>query len=152
MSAQSAKTVHTVIGAGGPLCAIASHCARLERLNGLVRACLPAPLEQHCRVANLERGILTLHSDGPGWTTRLRFELPRLLRVLRQESDFASLEDIRLRQAPVIPTPPQPPRQAARLSAATGDHLRAVAAATEIPALREALLRLASRAAPSRER
>jgi hypothetical protein len=147
MSAHLAKTVQSVIDAGGPLCAIAAHCARLERLNSLVGACLPPPLQQHCRVANLERGVLTLHSDGPGWTTRLRFELPRLLRSLRQEPEFSRLEDIRLKQAPAIMAPPQPLRQAVRLSTTAGDHLRAVAATTQIPALREALLRLAARAA-----
>lgn len=127
---------------------MANHCARLDRLNGLVSACLASPLDQHCRIANLEHGILTLHSDGPGWTTRLRFEAPRLLRTLRQEPEFSGLSEIRIRQTPPLAAPPQPSRHVSRLSAATGEHLRAVAEATRIPALREALLRLATRAAP----
>lgn len=137
------------MGAGGALCAMATHCARLERLNALVGACLATPLDRHCRVANLEGGTLTLHSDGPGWTTRLRFEVPQLLRTLRREPEFSGLNDIRIRQASLPPaTPPVPPRMA-RLSPETGRHLRMVAAATDIPALREALLRLAARATPS---
>lgn len=148
MSVQNAKTVQKIIGAGGALCAIAAHCNRLERLNALVSACLAHPLDRHCRVANLEQGVLTLHSDGPGWTTRLRFEAPRLLRTLRQEPGFSALSEIRLRQPPLPTETPPPSRPAAKLSAATGEHLRAVAAMTEIPSLREALLRLAARATP----
>lgn len=137
------------MGAGGALSAMASHCVRLERLNALVGACLATPLDRHCRVANLDGGILTLHSDGPGWTTRLRFEGPRLLRTLRREPEFSGLSDIRIRQTPPPPASPQPRApHTARLSPTTGRHLQAVAAATDIPALREALLRLAARAAP----
>lgn len=149
MPDRHAKSVLHIMGAGGALCAMATHCARLERLTALVGACLATPLDRHCRVANLEGGILTLHSDGPGWTTRLRFEGPRLLRTLRREPEFSGLSDIRIRQAtpPPAPPPPAAPR-IARLSPETGQHLRMVAAATDIPALREALLRLAARAAP----
>lgn len=149
MSDRYAKSVQYIMGAGGALCAMATHCARLERLNALVGACLASPLNRHCRVANLEGGVLTLHSDGPGWTTRLRFEGPRLLRTLRREPEFSGLSDIQIRQAPPPPATPQAaaPRPA-RLSPASGRHLQAVAAATDIPALRDALLRLAARAAP----
>lgn len=55
------------------------HVQRLQRLTALLRDALPAPLKDHCCVANLRDGILILHADTPVWAHQLRYHLPQVL-------------------------------------------------------------------------
>lgn len=140
----SAKTVHNVLERGG-LRPLVDHCARLERLSLLVAQRLPEPLDRHCRVANLAGDTLVLYSEGPGWTTRLRFFVPRLLEELRDAPEFRRVREIRIRPAPPKP-PERAPARPPALPAPVAEHLRIVAPGMPTEALREALLRLAGRA------
>jgi hypothetical protein len=143
-----AKSVHSILsGDRGPLWALAEHRARLERAGALVGASLPAPLNRHCRVANLSHGVLLLHVDATAWITRLRFHSPRLLDALRRHPELGIVREIQFRTAPVAErhvSPPDPRRR--ELPAAAAAHLRAAASTLSEPALRAALLRLAGRA------
>lgn len=147
MTHRPVKNVQRVMRSGRALAAMAAHARRLERLNALFGAFLPPALQAHCRVANLSGGTLIVHGTSPAWTTRLRFEAPRLQRELAALPEFASVNEIRIRPAPTVPLPvPAPIREPARLSPRAAEHLRAVAATAGAPALRKALERLAGRA------
>ncbi len=143
-----ARSVRSLLsGDRGPLQRLVGHGHRLERVSALLPDLLPAPLNRHCRVANISDGILVIHTDAPIWTTRLRFHNPRLLADLRERLGAGALREIRLRTAP---EPSAPVRRAelrtAILPDAAAAHLRAAAASIADPALRDALLRLAARA------
>ncbi len=129
---------------------LAARCDRLEQLSALVAAHVSPALRPYCRVANVVDGALILSCDSAAWTTRLRFHAPTLLAALRAQPELADLREIRVRvtapQTPAASAPahvPYLPRSAA-------DHLMAAAACIEVPALKAALLRLATRAAPDR--
>lgn len=147
-----AKSVQSVLGGHTGLRALAARCDRLERLSALVAAHIPPSLRPYCRVANVADGVLVLCSDSAAWTTRLRFHAPVLLAALRVQPELADLREIRVRvgapQTPEAPAPLHTPH----LPPAAADHLRAAAACTEAPALRAALLRLASRGADAAKR
>jgi len=64
--------------------AVVNHTQRLEALNHTLRGCIPAPLNQHCQVANLRDNILILHADSSAWALKLRYSSRVLLQQLRQ--------------------------------------------------------------------
>jgi hypothetical protein len=143
------KSVRTILdGTNGLLKTLVESCARAERVAKLVAGQLPEPLARHCRAANLADGILTLHSDSPVWTTRLRFVGPRLLESLRRHPDLGEAREVRIRSTPVLParSAHHPLRPLPRLSPAAANHLREAALTISAPALRAALLRLARQA------
>ena len=64
--------------------AVFTNCQRLETLNRAVQRCLPAPLNQHCQVANLRDNTLILHADSSAWALKLRYSSRILLQQLCQ--------------------------------------------------------------------
>jgi len=58
----------------GCLTAIERHTQLLHE----IRAVLPPPLDEHCLHAALDTGVLTLITDSPVWSSRLRFFTPEL--------------------------------------------------------------------------
>ena len=93
---------------------------------------------------------MLLHTDAPVWTSRLRLQVPRLVEQLRRHPELGGLREIRLKTMPTAmasrttTATPVPARKAV-MSDAAAAHLRNVAAGMSTPALRDALLRLASR-------
>lgn len=147
----SAKSVRTILdGKTGLLKTLVESCARVERVARLVADQLPEPLARHCRAVNLANGVLTLHSDSPVWTTRLRFIGPRLLESLRRHPELGEVREVRIRSLPASVLPVvsahRPLRSSSRLSPAAASHVRDAALAISAPVLRAALLRLARQA------
>lgn len=116
----------------------------LTRLTESIRACLPVPCSEHCRVANFHDGQLVLAADSPAWSARLRFHAPELTRLLKRQHGLG------VRQVRVMVSPPIdtliPKRSARRdLSHKSAELLQQTAAGIDDPELRSALLRLAGR-------
>lgn len=148
----SAKSVHNIlINRHGALHGLVDRCERLQHTSALVRDLLPEPIQRHCRVANLADGIMVIHTDAPIWTTRLRFHRPHLLTQLRRRPELGRLDDIQIRTTPkTIASAVAVAGPARVLPAEAASQLRATASSMPGTALKEALLRLAARADPSR--
>lgn len=116
----------------------------LVRLTESVRACLPLPCAEHCRVANCHDGQLVLAADSPAWSARLRFHAPELTRQLKRQHGLG-IRRVRVVVSPAIET--LIPKRSARrdLSHKSAELLQQTAAGIEDPGLRAALLRLARR-------
>lgn len=145
-----AKSVHSILsGRHSTMRALAEGSARLEGLSAEVDKFLPAPLNRHCRVANLANGILVIHADAPIWLSRLRLHGPQLLTHLRRQGDRWQIREIRPRIMPSNHpgSRPQAERPSPRLSATAAAHLLTAASGLPASELREALLRLARRGA-----
>ena len=79
MSSKVAKTVTKILlNSSSHLRTLLAHAARLEALTVLVCNALPAPLNQHCRVANVRGDVLVLHADSAVWASKLHYQLPVL--------------------------------------------------------------------------
>lgn len=141
--------MRNILGAerSGALPSLIAGCVRLERISDLVKGQLPAPLNRHCHVVNIsDDGIMLLHTDAPAWSSRLRLQIPRLVEQLRNHPELGMVRDIRLKTMPsASPSRAVAPARLPELSPAAAAHLRTAAASIETPALRDALLRLASR-------
>jgi hypothetical protein len=134
---------------GGPLGQLARASREHELVRNAVRRLLPSELAAALHGAVVDDACLRLGVSAGVWAARLRFLAPQLRRRLIESPDWpwGAVETIEVHvaapatpSAPVAPTLPQP------LSAASRDHLRAVARATADPRLAAALHALAGAA------
>ncbi len=123
---------------------IAAFLGVIERNDQLlreVRRALPPPLDEHCLLAVLDAGVLTLTSDSPVWSSRLRFFVPELLRSFARKRGPITSCRVRVQPLAVAPRPNHARRL--RLSTETQRHLMDAAAGIEDAELAAALRRLA---------
>jgi hypothetical protein len=113
----------------------------LDALDRQLRQSLPAPLAQHCRLANVRDDRLVFLVSSPLWKSSLRLHTDTLLSAAATAG--LSVKSLTLKVATMPPVPPgEAPHKP--LSPAARDALRAAAVATDDPLLRDRLLALAS--------
>lgn len=125
---------------------IAAYLDTIERNAKLlrdIRHSLPVPLDEHCLYASLDAGILTLVTDSPVWSSRLRFFAPELERSLSSHSSPVASCHIRIQPRAVSPSPPSGREPGYKLSRRTANHLIEAAEGIEDAELAAALRRLA---------
>ncbi|HED17495.1 MAG TPA: DUF721 domain-containing protein [Gammaproteobacteria bacterium] len=111
-----------------------------------LRAILPASMAAHCQVVNLQQDSLSIAVDNAAWLAKLRFLLPQIKQIYRQEHHL-QLKHIKLlvsrpTDTAVKQASPQLKRQ---LSANSVRFIHDYAESLEPSDLRLALLRLSSR-------
>ena len=112
---------------------------RLQILNKRIQNYLPAPLNSHCHVANLNERTLVLMVDSPIWATKIRLFLPKLINAAGDQID-----NIEIKVRPLgLETVSRPPRRPNRMSKSTSNLLIQLANSTKEQKLRNALKRLA---------
>jgi hypothetical protein len=138
----------------GSVSAILEVIERQQRLLQAVRKLLPEPLDAHCLYASLVGFKLTLTTDSPVWSTRLRFFLPHLEGPLAKQFGRIKTWQVRVQpsrglhgQQQLSPATPAP-----AVSAQTVSHLMEAADSVDDPMLAEALRRLARAAARRKTR
>lgn len=131
----------------GPLGQLLYMSRARETLRAAVCALLPPELAATVRSAAFEDGCLRLGVAGSAWAARLRFLAPQVRRRLAAPGadwTWGAVESVEIHvAAPVqseIPARPDAPRP---LSAASRQHLLAIARDTSSPALAAALRALA---------
>lgn len=113
----------------------------LQHLQKALQAALPPELAQHCHVAALDQGVLTLHTDSPAWAARLRFLTADLLKIAADNRTANRVHTIRVKARPPE-TKPQTARPGPKMSPQTARFLRDMADSLEDDELRASLLRL----------
>ena len=138
--------VQLLKGSPDALQAVLSHTQRLEVLNRTLRGCIPAPLNQHCQVANLRDNILILHADSSAWALKLRYSSRVLLQQLRQRGvpELSAIE-VKVRPDNAAPTAIRRPEKIrhAHMSDKTAQLLDSIASDISDDRLKIALQRLA---------
>jgi hypothetical protein len=118
------------------LSGVASEAVRrglwLDALEQQLRPCLPPPLADHCRLANVSNGRLVFLVDSPVWRAKLRLAAPELIN-LAQSIGLAVTEAT----AKINPAPPlqrqAPVRNTLPLSATSREALQAALASLGNP-------------------
>ncbi|MBF8224056.1 DUF721 domain-containing protein [Halomonas sp. 328] len=141
-----AQPVTRLLGGRGELSGLMRMASLLERAQTTLRDALPEELREHLYVGGYRDGRLTLITDRAAWLTRLRYEQPRLLTLLRGLPEFAALQRLDLKVRPVRPPKPVP-RQERHLPARAAAELASCASEIDDPRLRGALERLAAHGA-----
>jgi len=118
------------------LTAIECHAQLLHE----IRAVLPPPLDEHCLHAALDAGVLTLLTDSPVWSSRLRFFTPELEHHLVPRHGPIATCRIRVRPHASVSSAKALDN---KLSATTVRHLMDAAAGIEDAELAAALRQLA---------
>lgn len=125
---------------------IAAYLDMIERNSKLlrdIRRSLPAPLDEHCLYASLEAETLTLVTDSPVWSSRLRFFAPELQRRLGSHSSPIASCRIRVQPRAISTYPTAGKETVYKLSQRAADHLIEAAEGIEDAELAAALRRLA---------
>ena len=125
----------------GPIASLARKARELDALDRALRQTLPSPLREQVRFANLQDGRLVFLAPSPALAARLRLLQAQILSTARAVGTYAS--SVTVKVAPPSPTETVPDRSKP-LSKAAASHLRAAAASTSDPELRELFLELAS--------
>lgn len=125
----------------GPIASLARKARKLDALDRALRQTLPSPLREQVRFANLQDGRLVFLAPSPALAARLRLLQTQILSTARAVGTYAS--SVTVKVAPPLPTEIVPDRSKP-LSPAAASHLRAAAASTTDPELRELFLELAS--------
>jgi hypothetical protein len=125
----------------GPIASLARKARELDALDRALRQTLPSPLREQVRFANLKDGRLVFLAPSPALAARLRLLQTQILSTARAVGTYAS--SVTVKVAPQPPTEIVPDRSKP-LSPAAASHLRAAAASTTDPELRELFLELAS--------
>lgn len=135
----SAQYLHKLLAVGGSLSPLLTASRHHAAVLAEVRTRLPADLAAAVHCAAVDSGCLRLGMSSSVWAARVRYLAPRLAREL---SDL-SAGPVATVEAYVSAAPDgrqtAPPQAPAPLSAASREHLEAVAAATDNPRLAEAL-------------
>jgi hypothetical protein len=74
-----------ITNSSGVLYNLLQHLQLIKKLDMLLQAQLPAPLNQHCRIATWRDQVLVIHVDSALWAIRLRYQVPDLLRRWQHE-------------------------------------------------------------------
>ena len=95
------KNLHTVnelfTDSSDKLSSLYTHALALIRLQDNLKANLSAPLNEHVTVANYDNKTLIIQTDTPAWAAKLRFKIPDLLSVLRENCGLTDLKTIRIK-------------------------------------------------------
>jgi len=136
-----------LLGKKGEVAHLVTQGREFQRLTRLLQNELDPSLAPHCRIGGFAPPRLTIVVDSPAWSTRLRFQSPGLVRQLSNKyKEFQGVSNIEVKIYPARlkrRTPPTVPRQ---ISPAAADGITRMANSIDNPNLKQALLRLASRA------
>lgn len=128
----------------GSFAALAKKAGELDALDRALRQTLPMPLREQVRFAHLRNGRLVFLATSPAWASRLRLLQTQILASASAIGACASSVSVKVAPPLPIATPPDRTRP---LSSTAAVHLKAAAAVTTDPELRQLFQALASVAA-----
>ena len=131
------------------LAILVTRTRQLKRLTGLFRSHIDHELAPHCYLSHVENTELTVYVDSAAWATRIRFQVPQLIPILRASNPgFSQLENIKVKvltqNSAVISDESQPTGPTMSIENANG--INSLSESIDDPALQAALLRLARHA------
>lgn len=128
------------------LAILVTRTRQLKRWTALFRSQIENELAPHCYISNIEDTVLAVFVDSAAWATRLRFQVPHLLPILRKiHPVFAKLENIKVKiltQNNARNTPAQQ-LHGPTMSTDNANIINSLSESIDDPALQEALQRLA---------
>ncbi|KRT54562.1 Protein of unknown function (DUF721) [endosymbiont of Ridgeia piscesae] len=140
------RVVEEIIGTRSAFATLSKQLEIQKSLLRRVSSYLPPPLDQHCLGAIPGKGTLTLLTDSPVWSSRLRFLTDALLRRLRNDGVAFGRIIVKVVSTQSPDAVAQHPPRRARLSHMSAELLRDTAEHTSDEKLKQALLRLSSHA------
>ena len=136
-----------LLGKKGDVAHLVTQGRELQRLTRLLQKELDPSLAPHCRIGRFAPPQLTIVVDSPAWSTRLRFQSAGLIRQLHKKyKEFQGVSDIEVKIYPARLQRRERPAAPRQISPAAAEDITQMANSLDNPNLKQALLRLASRA------
>jgi hypothetical protein len=126
---------------------LTSLCGRADYLHQMsLKLCsyLPAPLNVHCKLANITDDTVIMHADSSAWAARLRYSIPEILNIMRNQLNTINIKSIRIKVMFPDKKSHTNTGRTLTISKQTARLLADCAKSTTDPALRSTLLRLSS--------
>lgn len=123
-----------------------SEIKRRKRYTLQLRAILPESMAPHCQVVKMQHGVISIAVDNSAWLAKLRFLVPQIKQIYRQEHHLP-INHINLlvsRPADMVPNQSKDHRKR-QLSANSARFIHDYAESLQSSELKQALLRLARR-------
>lgn len=146
------QSIAEVLQSSDVLCRFAKQLQTIEKLNAVVKQCLPEPLNAHCWVANLNQNILIIATSSPTWKHQLHYQKTELLSKLRTFEAGCGIRSIQIMIQPESLPPPEvrkaiPPS----LNDSNRQAILTMAEHVEHPELKAALTKLAKASATNQD-
>lgn len=122
------------------------HAAEHHSASSRVKSLLAGPLSSHIQLVVIRDETLVLTADSSAWAAKMRYQVPDLYKQMAKISEFSEIQTIRVKVSKSSQADQQPAsRKAVPMSALAAAELQQRASSVDDPALKDALLRLASR-------
>ncbi len=136
-----------LLGKKGEVAQLVTQGRHLQRLTRLLQNELDPALAPHCYIGALTPPQLTIVVDSPAWSTRLRFQSASLIRQINKKyKEFQGVNHIEIKIYPARVQRRAPPPVPRLISPSAAKGITQMANSLDNPNLKQALLRLASRA------
>ena len=136
-----------LLGKKGEVAHLVTQGRELQRLTRLLQKELDPSLAPHCRIGRFAPPQLTIVVDSPAWSTRLRFQSNGLIRQLHKKyKEFQGVSTIEVKIYPARLPRREVPSVPRQISPTAAEGITHMANSLDNPNLKQALLRLASRA------
>lgn len=89
------KTIGQIISNNVTLDDLIAQAKRLQYLNKVLSSVLEASLSQHCHLSKVDGNTMTIAVDSPTWATRLRYDIPEILKNARTQPEFKEVTAIK---------------------------------------------------------
>ena len=133
------------------LAILVTRTRQLKRLTAVFRSHITNDLAPHCYLSNIEDSELTVYVDSAAWATRVRFQVPQLIPILRKANPvFSKLENIKVKVLTQngSSAPSASEHKGPTMSTENANGINSLSESIDDPELQLALLRLARHGTP----
>ncbi|MEM6999004.1 MAG: DciA family protein [Pseudomonadota bacterium] len=117
----------------------------IQQIGKKLIAELDPALRNNCTLANINQDVATIITPSSVWATKLRYSIPQILTILRDNLGQKKLKTIRIKIVPVTTYFPASGIPKPMLSKSSSDFIKQTANSIDDEDLRDVLLRLSSR-------
>jgi hypothetical protein len=135
--------VSKLIQQGGILAELCKKVILIQKANDILAQSMPKSLWEHCLVANIENGQISIQTDSAIWGTQLRYLQQHLVSALNNESTLTPISKVKLQVVPLKSTPPKVKKNQLEMSGTSSNLIKDCAGAMTNEQLKKSLLKLA---------
>lgn len=140
------KTIATYIKNDQHSCSdLVKKAQTIQQIGKELNAELNPSLRGHCTLANINQDVATLITPSSAWATRLRYNIPEIISILRDKLGQKNLKTIRIKIVPTTSNFPVSTIPKPVLSKFSADVIQQTALSIDDENLRNVLLKLSTR-------
>ena len=68
-----------------------------KKIDTKLKKFLNLDIQNHFQLSNIEKNVATIVVDSSSWATRLRYNIPKILKVMNNQLNFTNIKTIRIK-------------------------------------------------------